>query len=404
MPQYRYRAISMTGSAVDGQIEADTGALAREQLQAQGLVVQSLREVSDNQYAWWNTLSFHVSINEITFFTKNFAVMLNAGLTVVEALIIAESQATGKLKVILHRTLQNVETGHSLADSLQKYRRYFPGIYVEVIRTGELSGNLARNLQQLSDQLENDLNLRRKIQAALIYPAIVVVAVIGLGVILSVFVFPRLNHLFESLNVELPLTTQLLLIVSNFFTNYWLAVLLALIGLAIVGRLLLFISVFQSLADRFLLRLPIAGSIVRNVNLTRFSGTLGSLLASGVPIAESIGSVIHSTSNSVYRQAFQAALEHVEHGGTLSSFLARSPRLFPKTVSRMIAVGEHTGRLDAMLTYLSRYYDGEVESATKQLSVTLEPILLLAIGVVVAFVGISVITPIYQFTASVGKL
>lgn len=402
MPKYFYRATGLDGTVVDGRVDAESVDQARSQLETEGLVIQYIREHKSS--AWNQSISFRVTVHDIAFFTKNFSVMMGAGLTVVDSLIIAEAQASGRLKRILQSILQQVESGHSLADALAKHKRYFPGTYVDVIRNGELSGTLSDSMEKLSERLESDLSLRRKIKAALVYPFIVMGAIITLTSILSIYVLPRLTRLFLSLDVELPASTRFLLWVSDFLVNYWIIILISLVVIIIATRFLLIVPVMRKLWHRILLHLPVIGDISRNLHLARFAGTLGSLLKSGVPIAESFDSVIHSASNEIYRDRLREALNHIERGGSLAEFLEGHRRMFPVTVTRMISVGERTGQLDDILIYLGKYYEVEVDSSTKQLSTTLEPLLLIIIGAVVLFVGLSVITPIYQFTASVGRI
>lgn len=402
MPKYLYQAIDQLNTKQHGVLEADTADAARLNLVSTGFTVVSLRE---QHHSNWNVnVSLRISKKEITFFTKNFSVMLGAGLTVVESLIIAEGQATGRLRSILHSILSYVESGHSLADAFAQHRRYFSSIYVDVIRTGELSGTLARNLQQLADRLAGDLDLRRKVIGALTYPIIVLVAVIGLAILLSVFVLPRLTRLFLSLDIPLPTATRILLDASAWFAQWWWAVITIGVVATIVLRLIFKIPALEYIWHSILLRLPVVGGMVRNVNLSRITGTLGALLRSGVPITEALQAVVHTANSQVYRRALRNSLLAVEQGGTLASYLEKHGRIFPPIVSRMVAVGERTGQMDGMLLYLGQYYDGEVDASTKQLGVVIEPILLIFIGMVVLFVGISVITPIYQFTASVGRL
>lgn len=402
MPRFRYSAYNQANERVTAVVEADTIAQARLMLQQRDLVVLSVWP--ERSQTLNINLNLWISTRDIAFFTKNLAVMLNAGLTVVEALLIAESQNVGKLKKVLASILAYVEEGHTLTEAFTKHRRYFSGVYVDVIRTGELSGTLARNLSQLADRLAADLDLRRKVQGALLYPMIVVAAIIGLGTVLSVYVLPRLIRLFTSINVPLPRATRLLLAGGSWLSEYWFWLLGVLAVSMVVLRLLVRLPAIEAIWHRVILNLPIMGRITRNLSLARFSNTLGSLLKSGVPITEAIQSVIHSSSNAVYRKNIKAALQHIEQGGMLTSHLEQYPHLYPAMVTRMIAVGEHTGQLDTMLLYLGQYYELEVDTSTKQLGVVLEPILLLIIGVAVIFIGISVITPIYEFTASVGRL
>lgn len=349
-------------------------------------------------------LSFWVSRKDVTFFTKNFSVMLGAGLTVVEALSISEEQSRGKLKHILQQVIAFVEQGNSLADAVARHRHQFPSIYSDVVRTGELSGTLARNLQQLAVRLADDLELRRKVHGAMIYPAVIIAGLVALGTVLSVYVFPRFIKLFNSLDVPLPTMTKIVLAVAQWMSQYWGWLLLGMAVAVFIIRLLSRIPLFERVWHRVLLHLPVVGVIIQEVNLARFTGTLGSLLKSGVPITEALHSVAHSCTNLMYQDSIKAALRLVEQGDSLAMVVKRYPRLYPPLVTRMIGVGERTGQLADLLLYLGHYYNGQVDSSTKQLGILIEPILLVAIGLMVLIVGLSVITPIYQFTAAVGQL
>lgn len=402
MPSYLYQAYNQMNDRIGGELVADSYDTAKRTLEEQNLVVVMLREQTTS--VWKLDLGLWVSQREITFFTKNFSVMLGAGLTVVEALIISEGQATGRLKHILHSVLEFVESGHSLADGFAKHKRQFSGIYIDIIRTGEISGTLARNFEQLAERLAADLDLRRKIKGALLYPIIVVFAIVALGTTLAVYVMPNLIRLFTSIKVPLPASTKLLLGGGTWLANYWFWLLIGLVVVAVALRLIVRISAVESIWHRIILRLPIVGHVARQINLSRIASTFGSLLRSGVPIAEALQAVMHSSTNHVYRINLQKALQHIEQGGNLASFLEHHPVLYPALMSRMVAVGERTAQLDNMLLYLGKYYEQEVDASTKQLGVILEPALLIVIAVVVVFVGLSVIQPIYQFTASIGRI
>jgi type II secretory pathway component PulF len=252
--------------------------------------------------------------------------------------------------------------------------------------------------------LAADLDLRRKIKGALLYPVIVVFAIVALGTTLAVYVMPNLIRLFTSIEVRLPLSTRLLLASGTWLAHYWLWTLVGALLLGIGLRLLVRVSIVEAVWHRVLLHLPVVGPITKQINLSRLGSTFGSLLKSGVPIAEALQAVMHSSTNHVYRQNLQQALHHIEQGGNLASFLEHHPALYPALLSRMVAVGERTAQLDAMLLYVGQYYEQEVDASTKQLGVILEPVLLVAIAVVVVFVGLSVIQPIYQFTASIGRI
>lgn len=402
MPRYSYQAYNQMNDRIGGKLEADSYDTAKRTLEEQNLVVITLREESVS--LWKLDLGLWITQREITFFTKNFSVMLGAGLTVVEALVISEGQTTGRLKRILHSVLEYVESGHSLADGLAKHKRHFSGIYIDIIRTGEISGTLTRNFAQLADRLAADLDLRRKIIGALLYPIILVVALVLLGTVLTVGVMPYIIRLFNSIDVPLPAITQWLLIGGGWLAKYWLWLLIGSCVVAIAVRFIVRLDQVEHLWHRIILRLPIIGKVARQINLSRITNTFGSLLSSGVPIAEALQTVMHSSANHVYRVNLQKALQHIEQGGNLATFFEHYPLLYPTLLSRMVAVGERTAQLDGMLLYLGKYYEQEVDASTKQFGIVLEPILLLVIAVIVVFVGLSVVLPIYQFTASIGRI
>lgn len=349
-------------------------------------------------------ISLWITRKDVTFFTKNFSVMLGAGLTVVESLAVSEDQTSGRLQRTLRDVRLYVEQGNTLADGFKRHRRQFSPVFIDVIRNGELSGNLARNMQQLANQLADDLDLRRKVRGAMIYPMIIVGGLVVLGSILSLFVLPRFTRLFSSLDIPLPAMTQFTLAVAGWMSQYWWWALIGVFLLLVAIRLALYIHAVEYLWHLLWLHIPIVKKIAQSVNLARFSSTLGSLLNSGVPISEALQSVIHSSNNFVYQSAIREAVRGVEQGSTLASILAKHPKLFPALVIRMVAVGERTGQLADILLYIGKYYEGEVDSSTKQLGVLIEPVLLILIGLAVVGVGLAVITPIYEFTASVGAL
>lgn len=344
-----------------------------------------------------------ITRSEIALFTKNLATMLKGNLTIIDALDISQAQAKGKFKVILQEVIAQIKNGHSLSDGLKKYERNFSPSYIDVIQTGEISGNLAPNLEHLAVQLEKDLDMRRKIRTAMVYPTFILASTFLLGIVLASFVLPRLGRLFTSLEMTLPPSTRFLLFIASFVADHGFWVVVA-TGLGIIGfRYFVKLNFVKPVTHGILLAIPFINKISRQLNLARVTRGLGSLLKSGLPITEALKALMASLENVYYRKALTSILADIEAGNSLSSALAKHHKLFPDMVHRMVQASEKSGQLDTSLLYLARHYEAEVDNAAKNLSVVIEPALLIIIGGVVGFIGLSIITPIYQMTGRIGQ-
>jgi len=303
---------------------------------------------------------------------------------------------------------EKVKSGQSLGNALSRFPKTFDPLFFNVIKIGEESGTLEENLEYLSIVLNDRLELKRNIQAASFYPAIVLTAVFGLGFVLAYFVLPKITQLFKTLNFELPLSTKILLWLAAMMENYGLIILFGILAGLIVLRILILTKTIKPIWHWFLLRLPIIGNIMINYNLVQINRTLGALLKSGLTIDQAIKVAAETTANLVYRRRLQKVLPEIQKGRTLSDSLAETNQssgkpLFPLLVTKMIGVGEKSGRLDESLTDLAEYFEKELENTTKNLTTVLEPLLLLLVGLVVGFVAVSVIAPIYQITGKFGR-
>lgn len=337
-----------------------------------------------------------------TLFAKHLAIMIKSGLPLRESILILSKQArTKEFKKILQHILSQLDNGRSLANSLKKHNKIFDSLFISMIEIGEESGTLEENLKHLAQQLEKSHDLRRKVKAAMIYPAIILVSTVGLGTALSVFILPKLIPLFRALDVKLPLATKILLFIVNLIQNYGIFVILGLASLIAISVLLSRLKPIKRCFHRFILVLPIVKSISRNVNLAYFSRTLATLLKSGIPIVNAMQITSGTLRNIIYQEALQKVSVSIQSGQAIGKNL-KAP-LFPKITSRMISVGEKTGNLEESLFYLAQFYEKEVDEATKNLSTILEPILLVFIGLIVAFIAIAIITPIYQLTRGLRK-
>jgi len=333
------------------------------------------------------------------FFAKHLALMLRAGLSLQESVATIQKQTSSrKFKKILVGLLKDINNGQSLASSLEKHPKVFSKFFIGLIQVGEESGNLEKNLEYLAGQLAKNYNLQRRIRAALIYPAIIFVSAVGLGAGLSFFILPKLIKLFESLEIELPLATRILLFIIVAVQNYGFYILAGIIILIIFFRLLWQIKFIKLIVHHSLLYLPIAKSIFRNLNLVYFTFNLGLLLQAGLPIIKALEITEKSLTNLIYQEKLKALCQNVKQGRPVAQYLKKQKQLFPLIVSQMTEVGEKTGTLDSTLLYLAKFYEKEISSQLKDLANILEPVLLIIVGLIVAFVAVSIISPIYQLT------
>ncbi len=342
-----------------------------------------------------------VSIKDLLFFTKNLSVMLKAGTTLSEALAVLRDQGKSKLKMILEEVVEQVEGGHPFSEALEKHPRTFTDIYVNIVKIGEESGTLEDNLGYIAEQIDKSYQLRKKIIGAMIYPAIVIIGAIVLGLGIVLFVLPKITVLFKGFDVELPITTRILIWLSDFFQTYgfW-----ASIG-GVTGIIFFYILLRQNFIKPtthwFFLNIPILRNITVHSNLASFCRTMGILLQSGVTIDEGINICSRTVSNYHYKKFLVETHSKVKAGDTLASSLATKKRLFSGTDVQIIKVGEESGTLSDSLQYCASIHEREVDSITKNLSTVLEPLLLISVGLMVGFLALSIITPIYSITGSI---
>ncbi len=344
-----------------------------------------------------------VSVNQKLVFARYLSIMLKSGLTISETLDIIHDQATGRFKKIVLNILESVQSGNSLSDSLKKYPKVFSDLFVNTTYAGEVSGTLEENLSNIADQLKDEKELATKIKSAMVYPIIVIVATIILGLSMAFLVLPKITPLFEGLEMDLPITTKLLILVSNQIqANGW----------QIMGGIIIFFVFFVWLIrQRFaqptihfiILKTPIIKRISYNANLARFSRTLAMLLKSGLNIDKAIDITKGTVNNYFYKKVLDKVSRRIAQGSTLSDNLSEHEKYFPKLAVSMIKVGERSGNLEESLFYLAELYDTEVDTATKALSTAIEPILLIGIGLMVGSLALSIVTPIYQITGNINQ-
>lgn len=346
-----------------------------------------------------NNTFIRVPLQEKILFTKNLALTLKSGVSLMKGLELLRRQTRNKsLRKVLDVLLKDVEAGMFLSEGLMKFRGVFGDLFVNIIKVAETSGTLPENLIYLGGELEKQHNLRKKVRGALIYPLVILIATIVIATGMVVFVFPKILPLFDNIKGELPFTTRLLIKISDVVANYGIFLLIGSILAIIAFRMVLKFPPIRFVYHQALFFVPILGRSIVNYNLANVTRTLALLLRSGIKIIEALSVTADTIPNLVYKRELRKAAEEVKTGNFISKYFATRPRRFPPIAVNMIEVGENTGNLNENLFYLAEYYENEVDDFVKNLSGLLEPILLLVMGGIVGFIALSFITPIYQLT------
>lgn len=344
-------------------------------------------------------LFVRLSNQEKILFAKRLSILVKAGVPILECLRILKKQSTSpSAKKIFEKVTADVENGQFLSTSLGQYKNIFGDLAVNIIRVGEMSGTLQENLNYLAEELDKKQALRRKVVSALVYPLIIVVGTIGISIMLTVFIFPKILPIFASFKFDLPITTKILIFVSGIFVHYGLLLLLGFVAMMIGIWFLFKVEQTRYIFEHFVFKIPIFGRLSQSYHMANFCRTLGLLLRSQIVIVQATTITADTMRNVVYRREIHSIAESLKKGGKMSTHLDMKTKLFPPMVSQMISVGETTGNLSETLSFVSEMYENEVETITKNLSTSIEPVLMIFMGVVVGFIAVSIITPIYEIT------
>jgi general secretion pathway protein F len=407
MPVYEYTALDRSGKSVAGIIDADSNVAARQKLRAAGKypveVKESTLKAKSKSPGTPSLASVfnRVKPDDIHGLTRQLATLLNAGIPLLGALDALMEQTTSPpLKKIIAQIKESVNEGNSLTVSLTKHPRLFSNIYINMVRAGEASGSLDVVLERLAEFGEHQQVLKGRFQAALVYP--IFMAIIGSGVLffLLSFVVPNLTRIFTEMKQVLPLPTKLLIWFSGFLQVYWWAIILLIV--AIIFGIKQFIKTPRGryIWDTLKLRFPVIGQINRKIALSRFGRTLGSLLQSGVPLITSLQIVRNIVNNVLIGDVIDDAMEDIQAGKSLHLALSRS-LWFPPVFRQMVAVGEQSGDLEKMLQKIADAYEREVETRITGMTALIEPIMILLMAVVVGFIVISILLPIFEMNQMV---
>ena len=398
---YSYRAVDQSGRYARGEREAGSERELADALRHDGLLLleatspepatAGLRRLA----ALPNPFS-RITLLERLVFARHLAVMIGAGLALTRSLdALAAQSSNPKFQSVLRLVRSAVVSGKSLADALRPQERIFGALFVHMVEAGEISGNLERVLKILARQMQRDHELRAKVRGAMLYPAIVVGALILVGVLMLIWVVPTLTQTFRELEIDLPFSTRLILSSSEFIVAYLWYVAGASVLVILGAARLLKTPAGRRTFDRLVLRVPLFGALVKKLNSARLARTLSSLITSGVPIIRALEVTAAVLGNIHFRNSLAEAAEAIQKGRPLSEILAAHPTLYPPLVTEMIQVGEETGTIARMLLRLALFYEEEVSNVTKNLASIIEPLLMLVIGALVGFFAFAMIQPIY---------
>ena len=388
-----------TGETSGGEMEAKDEKSLAQDLRAQGLLLTSFKieETTSALQVKFFDRFMSVPLKEKMTFTRNLSVMVSSGLTVSRAVNNLALQTNNKtFKKILESVDTDLQAGKTLSEGLGKYPSVFNELYVNMVYVGEVSGNLEEVLDILALQLEKENDLLSKVRGALIYPAVIVFAMIGIGILMLVYILPKITGVFKDMDVELPATTQVIMAISDFVRGHYIITTAVAIFLVVGTKFFAGTIPGKRFFGFVFVRTPIIGNIIVKVNCARFARIYSSLLKSGVSVVNSLTIISKTLGNLYYKDVLNEAIAEVQKGVELSKIIGKYPRLFPLLVTQILAVGEETGKTDAVLQRLAEFYEEEVSQITKNMSSIIEPILMLFIGGGVGFFAVAMLQPMYS--------
>ena len=404
MPRYFYTAKSLKGEDKSGVLEAKDIHQLAQKLKGEGFIlIKAILEEEKLKKKFKIALpSFGVPLTEKMFFTRNLQVMISAGLPLPKSLEILSLQLKSKkLKAALLQIKEEIVKGESFSNTLSGYPNIFSELFQSMIKVGEETGTLEKVLEVLSLQMERENDLKSKIKGAMVYPAVIICAMIGIGILMLVTVVPQLAATFVELDIELPATTRFVIFLGNFLAQKWYLAIIFLFFLVFLFWQFLKTKLGKRMTDSITLKLPIISPMIKNTNSAYTVRTLSSLIAAGVPLPRALEITSRTLGNIYYQNALMEAAEKVRKGEKLSEALKPYETIYPLTVIQMVSVGEETGETSNVLTRLADFFEEEVSNSTKNLASVIEPVLMLIIGAAVGFFAVSMIQPMYSMLGAI---
>lgn len=415
MPTYKFEAMDTSGEEVKDEIEATSEEEAQQKIKQMGYFVTKLtamggakakgkkKKAGGYKKSKKTFVIGGVKSKHLVLFTRQFSVLQDAGLPVLRALRILEKQMRpSALKNALIDVVDDVESGSTLSEAFGKHPRAFDRLYVNMVKAGEAGGALEVILQRLAEFKEKSQSLKRKVIGAMVYPAVVIMAAVGILIFIMVAIIPKFEKIFREFGLKLPALTQFLIDVSMWCSKYWWSLPLVPLGIWLLFKLIRLSRAGNYALDRMTLWIPIVGRIVEKTIVARTMRTLGTLVSSGVPILESLSIVRETANNAVFERMFQRVYESIREGDTIAEPL-RESRLVDDMVTNMVEVGEETGDLDTMLYKIADFYDEEVDTAVKSLISLLEPMMIIVLGGIIGTIVVALFLPMIGLLEGLSK-
>lgn len=397
MARFSFAAKSLAGEELDGEREAKDKYELAKILRQEGYVLIKAEEAKRKIEIRLPAFLGRVTVAEKMLFARNLAVMVSAGLSLARGLEVLSSETQNKMfKGALQDITDFIRKGGSFSEGLRRHPKIFSNLFVAMTEAGEKTGKLDDALKLISNQLKKEYDLRRKVRSALMYPAVIMIAMVGIGILMLVYVVPTLVATFEELGVSLPTSTRIIIAISSFLVSHVFLLLGALALVVAAGAFLVPHKKGKQALETALHYTPALSGLVRKINAARTCRTLGSLISAGVEILEALRITESVIQNHYYKEALTSAKDVVEKGEPISKIFLARPDLYPLLVGEMMEVGEETGKLSEMLFRLAVFYEGEIAAETKDLSTIIEPALMVIIGVAVGFFAVAMITPLYS--------
>ncbi len=398
MATFAYKALDLAGASAHGELEGEDKQTVAAQLRGKGLIVVDIEEKGGAASVDLMGRFKKVKPQELTIATRQLSTMISSGMSLLRALYVLEDQAENeKLRDALIQVRKDVEAGISLSEALARHPDIFNDLYIAMVSAGETGGILEETLRRVADQLEKDDSLRRQVKSAMMYPALIGGFALTVLVALVVFLVPVFEGIFKDFGGELPAITKVTVAMSDLMTKRWYLLIGGTWGTIYVFRKWKASERGREQWDRFKLRIPWKiGSIVQKVALARFSRTFSALVSAGVPMLEAIEITGRTSGNKVVEKAMAGVKDSVQSGGTISGPMRTEQQAFPIMVTQMVAVGEETGALDAMLSKIADFYEDEVAAALKALTSILEPLMIVVVGAIVGFIVIAMYMPMFK--------
>jgi type IV pilus assembly protein PilC len=398
--EFSYQARDGKGALRTGTVEAANVAAASAILQQHGLIIIKVIPVTEKDIFASIAFLNRIPLKEIVLFSRQLATLINAKVPIVQSLRILEVQVNSKhLRKVINEVASKVEAGDSLSGAIAGYPNVFSGLYINLVHAGEMSGTLDESLLYLATQIEKDYDLRSKVVGALVYPLFIVSAMVIVGILMFIYVLPPMIAILQESAVDLPITTKILVAVTNFMQKFWYILAVGILGAVIGGRFYARTYGGRYFIDWAKIHVPIFGKLARSVYMARFARNLSTLVAGGIPIVKALDSVADIVGNYVYRDIIFDASHQVQNGKSIAlAFVDREE--FPPIVSQMVQIGESTGKLQEILEKLAGFYEKEVDGVLKILTTLIEPIVMLLLGMGVAIMVAGILLPIYNLASA----